>query len=134
MVGDFNIIRDVSETLKNKQWHPCMKEANKNFEYLELEECRVRGPFLTWWNSSEEPRNNWKRLDRSLANQSWFQMFPHSEAVVQGKELSDHCPLVISNGVEAPQYNTSFKFFNHWAEKEDFKVIVEEAWNSEVIR
>lgn len=73
------------------------------------------------------------RLDRALANPSWWQMFPHAELQHLTAAKSDHCPifLIINLRPLAPNRQSrqrSFKFEIMWETHPQFISHVEQSW------
>lgn len=72
-----------------------------------------------------------RKLDRVLVNGGWMTDFPHSFAEFHPFGVSDHTPIVVHVGVGSSVGKKSFKFFNYWAEFDEFLPTVEKAWNTE---
>ncbi|XVF40027.1 hypothetical protein PTKIN_Ptkin01aG0079500 [Pterospermum kingtungense] len=75
-----------------------------------------------------------ERLDRSVANEEWFNMFPYSIENRPMVSSSDHLPLIlcISDQPErAPSSGRGFRFENMWVANSHCEEIIAESWNNE---
>lgn len=85
-MGDFNAIRTADERVgSNMIDHEAMDGFNNYIDLLIMEECSVRGPFFSWYNKTEEGII-YSRIDRILANESWFEAFgmADEEVLIKG--------------------------------------------------
>jgi hypothetical protein len=69
------------------------------------------------------------KLDRVLFNQDWDMAFPICLLQAISLEMSDHCPILLSNDTDFRPVHR-FKFKNSWANRDDFLSTVQAAWNS----
>jgi hypothetical protein len=92
----------------------------------------VEGYPFTWFKSLGTPRAVEERLDRALANQSWFNMYPDATLENLVAPASDHYPIMLHRTqVRRPSINQrSFRFENAWKLEPGFDEMVKECWLS----
>jgi hypothetical protein len=85
---------------------------------------------LTWFKSLGTPRAIEERLDRALANNLWFNIFPNAYVETLVAPASDHYPIYV-NLVPTPRthtYKRNFNYENVWHLEPDFKELVTNSW------
>ncbi|KAL0294304.1 UNVERIFIED_CONTAM: hypothetical protein Sradi_6893600 [Sesamum radiatum] len=78
VLGDFNTVLDLSEvngifgdlSVGMDDFQACIWATR-------LLPVPVQGESYTWHNCSSGPRSLWKKLDRMLANNTWFSVWPN---------------------------------------------------------
>jgi len=90
-----------------------------------MAEIRLVGKNYTWTNS-----HVFSRIERALGNAEWMIQMTQLDLLVMGPYFSDHSPLDIQME-EFPRKAKPFKFFNHFADPDDFQNIVNEAWSGQ---
>lgn len=92
--GDFNVILNGEEKLGDlpvttqeiMEFAQCLSSYN-------LQEIDYTCSSYTWWNGRIEEGSIFKRLDRVVANQEFFQLFLNNEVYHLGRMGSNHSPL-----------------------------------------
>ena len=77
-----------------------------------------------------------ERLDRGVATDSWFAMFPTMCETHLVTPSSDHAPLLFhasNKKMRMRGYKKSFRFENMWVRHEGCAEVVKEAWQQEQI-
>lgn len=73
-----------------------------------------------------------ERLDRAVANPQWRSLFPAARVFNGDPRHSDHRPVIVTTERDASllrgRGDGGFKFEACWLEEEDFRRVVEEAW------
>ncbi|XP_074293262.1 uncharacterized protein LOC141620238 [Silene latifolia] len=77
LLGDFNVVRDVSERISNTpptfadilDFNSCLLKCG-------VDDIRGTGCEMTWTNKQDIETLVWSKLDRALANTDWLAMFP----------------------------------------------------------
>ncbi|KAL0407597.1 UNVERIFIED_CONTAM: putative ribonuclease H protein [Sesamum radiatum] len=100
--GDFNIILHASERKGG---------------------CWFEGAQFTWSRS-----RLWQRLDRFLFSHTWTHAFPLSRVQHLTRNVSDHCPLLLSVAAETKKGPAPFRFQNMWTKHHAFKQCVLTSW------
>ncbi|KAL0287519.1 UNVERIFIED_CONTAM: hypothetical protein Sradi_7123600 [Sesamum radiatum] len=98
--GDFNAVIDASEVcgqsgdirLAADEFRDCLRVTG-------LTTLPLQGEWFTWHNCSSDSRSLWKRLDRLLANDWWFDRWPNSAYLSLNARTSDHSPIVLRGDV-----------------------------------
>ncbi|KAL0848127.1 hypothetical protein Bca101_021374 [Brassica carinata] len=129
LTGDFNEIVDQSEkqggALKRNEESSEFRQMIKNCGLWEIQH---KGFKLSWHGI----RNNELvqcRLDRSIANQAWLNLFPQASARYLSKGCSDHSPVMsFLDGVEWRRRAT-FRYDQRWIKREGFTDTVKYSWS-----
>ncbi|KAG5629570.1 hypothetical protein H5410_001287 [Solanum commersonii] len=91
------------------------------------------GSRFTWWNGRIERECIFKRLDRILGNQEFFNRLPTSAVQHLVRQGSDHAPLHLVCNSEEELVVKPFKFLNFWTKYLDFKKVIEENWKIDFV-
>ena len=131
ILGDFNQIRDPSEhslppTLNSdkriRDFNQCLLDAN-------LDDLNFRGTTFTWWNKRKLSPVA-KKLDRSMVNDEWSNVFSSSVAFVGKPDFSDHAAITITLEPHRLRTKKSFKFYNFIIKKLEFLAMICTSWFS----
>ncbi|XP_031270999.1 uncharacterized protein LOC116129393 [Pistacia vera] len=131
--GDFNAVRFAGEKKGgSNQWNSQCEEFNDMCKEVDIDDLNAIGPFFTWNNRGELNRRICCKLDRVMCNEHWSSKFPNSFASFLTPGISDHCPMVVDSGLNFQGKKSLLKFFNFWAEHEDFLPMVDRVWSVDV--
>ncbi|CAN1153186.1 LINE-1 retrotransposable element ORF2 protein [Linum perenne] len=85
------------------------------------------GPKFTWFRG-----NIRERLDRSLCNGEWLDLFPSSITFHLERLKSDHRPILVRLSDEETQVRTirPFRFNAAWLSHDDFKPMLDRSWQA----
>jgi len=128
LIGDFNSFRVASErkgitsgTVNKYE----MASFNDFIKRCALRDIPAVGRQFTWYIPNGTARS---RLDRALVSDEWLQQCQGSKQYVQGRQVSDHCALVIKNCILdwGPK---PFRTFDVWQYSSGFKKVVEKGWS-----
>jgi hypothetical protein len=97
-----------------------------------LSDVQMEGYPFTWFKSLGTPRAVEERLDRALANDAWFQLFPHAKVDNLVAPASDHYPILLDRNpiVRYGRPHRKFKFENAWRLEAEFDDVVHRCWNN----
>ncbi|XP_074360896.1 uncharacterized protein LOC141701135 [Apium graveolens] len=128
-LGDFNCITSLSEVVGGREhWTPemqCFKDCLNN---CGLEPLRTVGDTYTWTNKRlQDPV--FKRLDRMVANSTWFNVFTEGSVFVKNRGIMDHNPLLFEEPMQLNKFGKPFQFFNFMIDIPGFLDIVSSAWS-----
>lgn len=98
--------------------------------HCQLQDMRCRGANYTWTNHQDPPHRICAKLDRTLINGNWLQLFPEAETWGLQEGISDHCPLLVNLSLKTQLAPRHFKYCNMWALHPHFRSLVLSAWNS----
>ena len=90
------------------------------------------GQNYTWCNHRKDGARIWKRLDRGMMNDKWFDRIPQSHITHLSSVGSDHSPLLLemsNNPISVIKY---FKFLNFWTKNDSFIATLEKCWKRKV--
>lgn len=111
ILGDFNQIRDPREhsrpislnmDKRSRVFNQCLLD-------IEVDDLNFRGNSFTWWNKRKNDPVA-KKLDRCLANDDWYYLFPSSVAFFGSPDFSDHAVISVSLDPNRPKLKKPFRF------------------------
>jgi len=95
-----------------------------------LSDVPIEGYPFTWFKSLGTPRAVEERLDRALANNLWFSLFPEASVETLVAPASDHY-LILINHLPMPRSHHNKRHFlyeNAWHLETGFKEMVTNSW------
>jgi hypothetical protein len=102
-VGDFNEVLTQTEKWGGRgRLDKQMVDFQQALEYCELFDMGYRGPKYTWSNCQESQFFIKEMLDRGVANNGWYELFPEAEVLVETTSTSDHATFTGEDD-EAPK-------------------------------
>lgn len=133
-LGDFNAIlgsheqkggriTSASSCLDFRNWSDCCS----------LTHLPTRGAQYTWSNRRSADFHIERRLDRSLCNEDWINLWSSISCVTLTRTQSDHHPLLISLKQDCASFPKTFKFQSMWVNHYDCRRLVLEVWNRHYI-
>lgn len=130
IIGDFNDLRFAREKRGGREHpHNLLSGFENTICDCNLIDLGYVGEMYTWEKS--RGKENWVQelLDRWLATQQWYTMFPMAEVQVLDVATSDHLPLYLqlNRKVYVPR-NKRFKFENVWLREKDCFRVVKDSW------
>ncbi|KAF5185111.1 Dnase i-like superfamily protein [Thalictrum thalictroides] len=133
-MGDFNSCKLTTEKIGGSRLHPRdVHDLIEGMEKCEIDDLKAVGTFYTWTNRSEGDGKILCKLDKCLTNKAWNSIFVNVEAHFLAHGVFDHSPVVLKWHNNEGDGHAPFRFFNHWVEHPDFKGIVEEVWDCNVL-
>jgi hypothetical protein len=127
LLGDFNLIRSLSD--KNKPWG-CSKEMflfSDLIQHLDLVDIPFEGRRFTWSNMQDDPLLG--KLDWVFTSSSWTISYPATCVKPLSKHISDHVKYVVKMDSHIPRASIS-RFENYWADFPGFMDLNQEHWHS----
>ena len=124
--GDFNILRFTSEKNKGGGIHRHSGVFNSIIAAQELIDIHMAGGKFTWSNNQNNP--TLERLDRILISKDWEDLYPGVMLYKLPREVSDHNPLILTDGASKQLSKLSFRFELSWIKHPDFLHIVQILW------
>jgi len=126
ILGDFNSILSQDDKHNGE---PVSSYEISDFRtccsVLGLSDLNYTGCQFTWTNGKI-----WSKIDRVLVNPYWSGLQRSAQVHFHNPgAFSDHSPISVCIGPLYQQRRASFKFFNMWAEHQDFKHILSEQWH-----
>jgi hypothetical protein len=131
-MGDFNEIMDESERsgeLRSSRGH--MMNFRETMDFCRLQDLGFSGPKYTWCNRREGLDFLEERLDRSFANQEWFNIFPDVQMQVTPACSSDHYPLflpLLHAGRNRQKKPRRFLYESCWGKHLQPRELVRQVW------
>ena len=133
-IGNFNKILSVNE---KQGGEPRSEWQMANFREV-LDDCRLRdmgfkGARFTWCNWRYEQDRVYVRLDRGVANQEWYDLFPHFDVHHLSFSNSDHVAIRVQLRrqplFQIRMYKNRFWFEEAWVKDEGCKDTIANAWS-----
>jgi exonuclease III len=131
--GDFNDIMDDSEkrgSISRSRW--LINGFRQAVLDSGLSDVPVHGYPYTWFKFLGTSRAVEECLDRALANNNWFALFPNAKLETLVAPASDHYPIFLEcSSTFQPQPNHRyFHFENAWKYEPGFNDFFNEKWTS----
>ncbi|XP_060190867.1 uncharacterized protein LOC132620191 [Lycium barbarum] len=131
--GDFNAILTSQDKLNGasvtshdiKDFADCVQALNIN-------ELMWIGEYYTWSNKQRGANRVYNRIDRAFGNDEWMLQYGQLDVDYGLPHISDHAPMIITLKDDEPCIKIPFKFFNVWADHDQFLTLVDEAWEGRV--
>ncbi|KAL0926686.1 hypothetical protein M5K25_002930 [Dendrobium thyrsiflorum] len=132
IMGDFNCCRFQSDKAGGNAIPTSKLAPFNNFIFeANLSKIPSSGIFHTWYNQrTENPIHI--RLDRMLANDSWFTAFPSSSYKVKNSLISDHSPLILKENPPLQRF-PRFLYKNYWNHLPDFWNVLLEVFDRPIV-
>lgn len=130
VLGDFNCLVTNGEKQGGRLYPRDSLEAFSDFLLDSgMYDMGYEGSFFTWSRG-----DILERLDRGIASQAWFDMFPRYEVRVLAPVASDHNPLHLRLDIHGQRRRSprKFRFENMWTLETGCREVVEKAWRQEV--
>ncbi|KAA3489871.1 reverse transcriptase [Gossypium australe] len=106
VAGDFNEILFSFEKQGGRIREERQMDAfRKILDDCELADLGFSGQWCTWERGRLVSNNIRERLDRGVANTSWWELFPNFEVCHLQHSFSDHCPLVVNTNRNGDRSN-----------------------------
>jgi hypothetical protein len=132
IVGDFNVIRFPQEKWGNEGFSCYEKEFVECIQNLGVDDLSYSGCFHTWTNNQSGSDFVSKKLDRVLSNCEWLNQFGNTSVEFLERGVSDHSPALVTISSVTSYGPKPFKFFDYWAEHNNFLDWIGDAWRVEV--
>lgn len=135
VMGDFN---DMMYSFEKNGGRPQPRSLLEGFCNVVgecgLEDTGYIGCEYTWERGRGTSSWTQERLDRCLINQSWRNLFPHTEVQVMEVSTSDHLPLLLQLNMQiyVPKAKR-FRFENAWIRESECMNLVSRCWGSHEI-
>ncbi|XP_028190711.1 uncharacterized protein LOC114376680 [Glycine soja] len=129
LIGDFNSILSPTDRFNGAELNAYeLQDFVDCYSDLGLGSINTHGPLYMWTNGRV-----WRKLDRALCNQVWFNSFGNSACeVMEFISISDHTPLVVTTELVVPRGNSPFKFNNLIVDDPNFLRIVADGWKQNI--
>ncbi|GMI79095.1 hypothetical protein HRI_001578800 [Hibiscus trionum] len=132
VIGDFNEILFAGEKqgglLRNQRQMDLFRSA---LEDCALDDLGYSGSWFTWEKGRSEQSNMRIRLDRGVANNIWWSLFPNFTLQHLQHSFSDHCPLLLNTTPNGNGGNRvwHFMFEASWLLEESCETTVADIWH-----
>ena len=133
IIGDFNDILASDEKKGRSDRQPWLIQGFRQAVLdAGLADVHMDGYAFTWFKSLGTVRAVEEKLDRALANNSWFDKFQNAKLECLTTTSSDHYPLLLDC---KPQPSMSsgqcrFRFENAWLVEPEFAPFVAQRWQN----
>ncbi|KAK9904622.1 hypothetical protein M0R45_000540 [Rubus argutus] len=127
--GDFNAVLGAHEGGAGICRLSC-EEFQAMSDICELVHVNTKGAEFTWVRRRGLRGNVESRLDRSLANLEWLDIWERFDCCTLTRTCSDHHPLLMSFSKSSGARHSLFRFQKMWLQHADFHGFVKQSWNS----
>ncbi|XP_019430035.1 PREDICTED: uncharacterized protein LOC109337510 [Lupinus angustifolius] len=133
-IGDFNVVLRAHECKGARLPARLPSEEFKTFsDSSELVHLNTSGQFFTWSNRRRSVARIKKRLDRSLCNEEWLNLWSTTSCCTLPRVLSDHHPILLCSDFQTQKRIQSFKFHSMWSSHMDCKRVIADTWNTTIV-
>ena len=133
LLGDFNNIRSSGDKSGGSTLpYDDMDDFNSCLSTAGLDDIPYTGQHFTWCNQRLDEARIYCKLDRILANDAWFLGIRSFSAYFHSAGISDHSLGILFLGEKRANVKTPFRFFDYWADHDNFLPSVAAAWNKAV--
>ncbi|XP_075103404.1 uncharacterized protein LOC142177991 [Nicotiana tabacum] len=123
--GDFNSVLYSQDRIYG---NPVTAAETRDYancvQTLGLNELTWEGEYYTWSNNQSRTDRIWSRIDRMFGNYDWMMKLGHICTEYGLPYISYHSPICLKLTIKQWTGKVPFKFFNVWADHEDFLSIV----------
>ncbi|XP_075088499.1 uncharacterized protein LOC142170480 [Nicotiana tabacum] len=126
--GYFNVVLTTQDRQGNLVTIAELKDFSKYYNNLLLTKIPWKGDYYTWTNNQRGDDIAWSRLDRAIANDEWMMQYGHLNVTYGEPFISDHNHMLIPLRVPRSNIKVPFRFFNIWADHEQFNQIIAQGW------
>lgn len=129
LTGDFNEITSNAEKSGGIERPESSFSNFRTFlSSCDLFDIKHSGNFLSW-RGKRGTHLVHCRLDRTLANSSWSDLFPNGRSQYLQFEGSDHRPLISVFNSKKKKPNRLFRYDRRLRDNQEVKAIIDKAWN-----
>ncbi|KAL0742629.1 hypothetical protein Bca4012_084142 [Brassica carinata] len=131
LTGDFNDLLDNSEKVGGPaRWEGSFLSFRSFVSQMGLWDLQHSGNHLSW-RGTRYNHFIQSRLDRAMANYSWFECFPAGRCEYLRFEGSDHRPIVVYFDVSTRKKKGLFRFDRRLKNKSEIRELVDTEWKKE---
>ena len=92
-----------------------------------------KGARFTWCDRRDEQDRVYVRLDRGVANQEWYDLFPHFDVHHLSFSNSDHMAIRVQlrrqSQFQIGMYKKGFRFKEVWVKDKGYEDAIANAWS-----
>lgn len=127
--GDFNaMLYPHARLFGNPVQYTKIREFAGCVHDLLLSEVAWKGEYYTWTNKHQSTDNICSALDRAFGNHEWMIRWGHVVMEYYIPIISYHAPMLFSLELNLCKVKVFFRFFNAWADHNNFLLIIEKVW------
>uniref|UniRef100_A0A803PUM5 DUF4283 domain-containing protein n=1 Tax=Cannabis sativa TaxID=3483 RepID=A0A803PUM5_CANSA len=130
VTGDFNALFDIEDRKGgNLVTLGDVEDATNWLAKSHLVPLIKTGSRFTWTNNQEGNKRIYSKIDHTFVNEEWADNFPLTTTHYGWEVVSDHCVCIISMRVDENIGRKPFRYYNFWADHQEFKKVVMEDWS-----
>ncbi|KAL5567063.1 hypothetical protein UlMin_030227 [Ulmus minor] len=95
MIGDFNGVQSSRDRSNNNRIDAGSRFMKDTLDHIGMLSIPSSGFFYTWSNHRFGSGRSYSRIDRGMANDKWWELFPNASLKILPQSTSDHNPLVL---------------------------------------
>ncbi|GAU48100.1 hypothetical protein TSUD_133200 [Trifolium subterraneum] len=133
-IGDYNIILGAHE--HRGAYLPARLPMDDFIQWTDsnqLIHLPTSGALFTWANGRGGRNYTEKRLDRTVCNHQWIDMWDSVSCRTLIKNRSDHYPLLFDFQMKSAKFASQFRFMQMWSLHPECKDVISSTWSSQVV-
>ncbi|KAL5556672.1 hypothetical protein UlMin_038908 [Ulmus minor] len=130
MIGDFNGVLANGDRSSNNRVDGGSRNMLESLDNIGMIPIPSSGFFYTWSNHRFGRKRVNSRIDRGVANESWWRIFPNASIKLLPQSSSDHNLQVLSCYGHNSFAKRLFRFEVAWVEDQRSSWVVNQAWYS----
>lgn len=132
VVGDFNCPLNYDDRIGSDITYAELKDFRETVDFCNIFDMAATGARFTWSNKQMGSKRVMSKLDRSLINNEWLNIFPNAVTCYLQEVLYDHSPAVVKFVDSQNTRKPSFKFCDMWCLHPQFLGTVQMSWRQKV--
>ncbi|KAL5557491.1 hypothetical protein UlMin_039727 [Ulmus minor] len=129
LLGDFNGIYNRQDRSSNRRLDGGSRIMCEALDNLGMITIPSSGFFYSWSNRRYGRQRVNSRIDRGVANEDWWRLFPNARLQLLPQTSSDHHPQVLSCFGQNMYAKRPFRFEAAWVEDRRYYGVVNHAWS-----
>ncbi|XP_074282452.1 uncharacterized protein LOC141606972 [Silene latifolia] len=131
-VGDFIEILYSTEMKRSSRAQWQMNNFRDAVDEAGIRDLPMEGYAFTFDNRHVGEDNRQSRIDRAMANEAWFDLFPYARVLHLNREWSNHCPIKVVGDRRVGREGRGdrmFRFEHIWVGEEGREEAVRRGWS-----
>ncbi|XP_058761813.1 uncharacterized protein LOC131635226 [Vicia villosa] len=133
-IGDFNCILGAHEHCGIRTpARPPIEDFNNWTNQNSLVHLLTAGALFTWKNGRKGNMHIKRRLDRTICNQGWLDLWFNNSCRTLPRNKYDHFPLLFEFFLSDDKSSSVFRFLRTWASHHSCEYLIADTWKTRVV-